>query len=244
MRTRRTALFAVAAAATAASLVSLSVSTGFAQATPATPNALAATAAHPFPTHVTYKVGVMPSASASARDAAVEKEYDSWKSNYLVKGCASNEYYVSTKGDDDAKNNGPVSEGQGYGMNIVPLMAGYDANAQTEFNGLWQLVKDHEDQYGLMQWQLDGKTCKYYSGGTPDSATDGDLDVGYGLILADKQWGGYTADAQKWLASFYAHDVASDGHLKCEDDSDDTTDTRPSDSMIDHLRASSPSRAP
>ncbi|HEY4456231.1 MAG TPA: hypothetical protein VGN81_18100, partial [Pseudonocardiaceae bacterium] len=119
MRTRRTALFAVAAAATAASLVSLSVSAGFAQAAPSAPKAPAATAAHPFPTHVTYKVGVMPSASASARDAAVEKEYDSWKSTYLVKGCASNEYYISTKGDGDAKNNGPVSEGQGYGMNIV-----------------------------------------------------------------------------------------------------------------------------
>ena len=121
----------------------------------------AATTAHPFPTHVTYKVGVMPSASQSSRDAAVKKQYDSWKATYLVKGCASNEYYVSTKGDDDAPNNGTVSEAQGYGMNIVPLMAGYDANAQTEFNGLWQLVKDHEDSHGMMQWQLDGKTCKY-----------------------------------------------------------------------------------
>ncbi len=198
--------------------------------------ATAATASHPFPTHVTYQVGVMPSASQSTRDAAVEKQYNSWKSNYLVHGCASNEYYVSTKGDGDATNNGPVSEGQGYGMNIVPLMAGYDANAQTEFNGLWQLVKDHEDQYGLMEWQLDGKTCQYYSSGTPDAATDGDLDIGYGLILADQQWGGYTADAKAWLASIYAHDVAPDGHLKCEDDGPNT-DTRPSDHMIDHLRA-------
>ncbi|MDH6580558.1 endo-1,4-beta-D-glucanase Y [Kitasatospora sp. MAP5-34] len=196
----------------------------------------AATTAHPFPTHVTYQVGIMPSASQSSRDAAVEKQYDSWKSNYLVHGCASNEYYVSTKGDADATNNGPVSEGQGYGMNIVPLMAGYDANAQSEFNGLWQLVKDHEDQYGMMQWQLDGKSCKYYSGGTPDGATDGDLDIGYGLILADKQWGGYSTDAKTWLADFYAHNVAPDGHLKCEDDGPNT-DTRPSDHMLDHLRA-------
>jgi hypothetical protein len=121
-------------------------------------------------------------------------------------------------------------------MNIVPLMAGYDANAQTEFNGLWQLVKDHEDQYGLMQWQLDGLTCKYYSGGTPDGATDGDLDIGYGLILADEQWGGYSSDAKTWLTNFWNHDVAPDGHLKCEDDGPNT-DTRPSDHMIDHLRA-------
>ncbi|WP_051944185.1 glycosyl hydrolase family 8 [Streptacidiphilus rugosus] len=196
----------------------------------------AATPAMPFPQHQTYKVGVMPSASQASRDAAVEKQYNSWKSSYLVHGCASNEYYVSTKGDGDATNNGPVSESQGYGMNIVPLMAGYDADAQTEFNGLWQLVKDHKDQWGLMQWQLDGKSCKYYSSGTPDAATDGDLDIGYGLILADRQWGGYTADAKAWLASVYAHDVTSDGHLKCEDDGP-STDTRPSDHMLDHLRA-------
>ncbi|MFJ5611287.1 glycosyl hydrolase family 8 [Streptomyces sp. NPDC093221] len=197
----------------------------------------AATApAHPFPAHTTYKVGVLPSATQTTRDAAVKKAYDSWKSAYLVKGCASNEYYVSTKGDDDAPHNGTVSEAQGYGMNIVPLMAGYDSDAKAEFDGLWQLVKDHKDADGLMQWQLDGKTCKYTDSGTPDSATDGDLDIGYGLILADKQWGGYTADAKAWLASFYAHDVAPDGHLKCEDDGP-TTDTRPSDMMLDHLRA-------
>ncbi|GAA2025768.1 glycosyl hydrolase family 8 [Catenulispora yoronensis] len=202
----------------------------------ASQSAHAAGPAHAFPSHQTYKVGVMPSASQAVRDAAVQKQYDSWKATYLVHGCATNEYYVSTKGDKDATNNGPVSEGQGYGMNIVPLMAGYDANAQAEFNGLWQLVKDHEDQYGMMQWQLDGKTCKYYSSGAPDGATDGDLDIGYGLILADKQWGGYQADALNWLSNFYAHNVAPDGHLKCEDDGPNT-DTRPSDQMIDHLRA-------
>jgi endo-1,4-beta-D-glucanase Y len=202
----------------------------------ALPSAAATTPAHPFPTHVTYKVGVMPSASQSTRDAAVKAQYDSWKATYLVKGCASNEYYVSTKGDGDAPNNGTVSEAQGYGMNIVPLMAGYDTNAQTEFNGLWQLVKDHLDGQGMMEWQLDGKTCKYADSGTPDAATDGDLDIGYGLILADKQWGGYTTDAKAWLAKFYAQDVTSDGHLKCEDDGP-STDTRPSDMMLDHLRA-------
>ena len=117
-----------------------------APAAPAAAVPAAAAPAHPFPTHVTYKTGVMPSASAATRDAAVRQSYDSWKSTYLVHGCASNEYYVSTKGDGDAPHNGPVSEGQGYGMVIVPLMAGYDSSAQTEFNGLWQLVKDHEDQ--------------------------------------------------------------------------------------------------
>jgi hypothetical protein len=222
-------LIALAVAVTAT--VGLSVGSADGAARPAAPAPRS-----PFPTHVTYQVGVMPSVTRSAADAAVEKQYTSWKSSYLVHGCASDEYYVSTKGDDDAPNNGTVSEAQGYGMNIVPLMAGYDTAAQTEFNGLWQLVEDHEDADGLMEWQLDGKTCKYTDSGTPDGATDGDLDVGYGLVLADKQWGGYSADALKWLASFYAHDVAPDGHLKAEDDGPNT-DTRPSDSMLDHLRA-------
>ena len=199
-------------------------------------NASAAGESRPFPFHVQYQVGVLPSAAPAGRDAAVRKQYDSWKATYLVHGCASNEYYVSTKGDGDAPNNGTVSEAQGYGMNIVPLMAGYDANAKVEFDGLWQLVKNHRDGQGMMQWKLDGKTCKYADSGTPDGATDGDLDIGYGLLLADKQWGGYRADALAWLGKFYAANVASDGHLKCEDDGP-TTDSRPSDWMLDHLRA-------
>ncbi|MEV6008884.1 glycosyl hydrolase family 8 [Streptomyces sp. NPDC051976] len=228
-RSRSRQLLAAIAAAgcTAGALVALAAGGSASAAT---------TPMRPFPQHTTYKVGVMPTASQSTRDAAVKKQYDSWKSTYLVHGCASNEYYVSTKGDGDAPNNGTVSEAQGYGMNIVPLMAGYDSSAKAEFDGLWQLVKDHTDQYGLMQWKLDGNTCKYADSGTPDGATDGDLDIGYGLILADQQWGGYSADAKAWLAKVYAHDVASDGHLKCEDDGP-TNDTRPSDFMIDHLRA-------
>jgi endo-1,4-beta-D-glucanase Y len=192
----------------------------------------AAAIAHPFPAHVTYKTGVMPSASQSTRDAAVKKQYDSWKSHYLRAACGG--YLVYATGD--APNEGTVSEAQGYGMNIVPLMAGDDADAKAEFDGLWHVVSTHRDAKGMMEWKIDGKSCAYADSGTPDGATDGDLDVGYGLILADKQWGGYTSAAKDWLARFYAADVASDGHLKCEDDGP-STDTRPSDFMLDHLRA-------
>jgi endo-1,4-beta-D-glucanase Y len=192
----------------------------------------AASPAHPFPAHVTYRTGVTPSVSQSARDTAVKKQYDSWKSHYLRAACGG--YLVYATGD--APNQGTVSEAQGYGMNIVPLMAGYDANAKAEFDGLWHVVSTHRDGQGMMQWKIDGKSCKYADSGTPDGATDGDLDVGYGLVLADKQWGGYTSTAKDWLAKFYQANVASDGHLKCEDDGP-STDTRPSDFMLDHLRA-------
>src|SRR5256886_17460114 len=99
--------------------------------------ASAAAESRPFPFHVTYQVGVLPSASPAARDAAVRKQYDSWKATYLMHGCASNEYYVSTKGDNDAPNNGTVSEAQGYGMYIALLMAGYETDCQGGVDWLW-----------------------------------------------------------------------------------------------------------
>src|SRR5437763_3490296 len=100
-------------------------------------HASAAAETHPFPFHVTYRLGVLPSAAPAARDAAVEKQYDSWKATYLVHGCASNEYYVSTKGDSDAQKDGPVSEGQGYGLQRAPLLAWYDAYAKVWLDGQW-----------------------------------------------------------------------------------------------------------
>src|SRR3954471_24979978 len=121
------------------------------------PQANAATTAHPFPAHVTYKTGVMPSASAATRDAAVKKQYDSWKKAYLRSACGG--YLVYATGDAPGK--GTVSEAQGYGMNIVPLMAGYDADAKAEFDGLWKVVQDHRDSQGMMMWEINGSTCKY-----------------------------------------------------------------------------------
>ncbi|WP_020664858.1 glycosyl hydrolase family 8 [Amycolatopsis benzoatilytica] len=216
---RKVALFAAASVALTAALAGAGT-------------ASAAAPAHPFPAHVTYQTGVLPSASASERDAAVKKQYDSWKTKFLRKACGGT-FVVAA---EDTHNNGMVSEGQGYGMNIVPLMAGYDPDAKAIFDDMWKFVQAHTDGKGLLQWIIDGKTCKYDDDGTPDSATDGDLDVGYGLLLADKQWGGYTAAAKDWLGKIYQHDVAPDGHLRIADDTGDD-DTRPSDFMLDHLRA-------
>jgi len=197
--------------------------------------ATAPKAARPFPHHVTYRTGVLPSVSQSARDAAVRKHYDSWKAKYLRAACGG--YLVYATGD--APNKGTVSEAQGYGMNIVPLMAGYDAGAKAEFDGLWRVVTSHLDRKGLMKWKLDGRSCRYADSGTPDSATDGDLDVGYGLLLADRQWGGYRSAALNWLGKVYAHDVAPSGYLRIADDQDSSArnGSRPSDWMLDHLRA-------
>lgn len=187
---------------------------------------------HPFPQHARYVTGVMPSVSQSERDAAVMRMYDGWKSRFLKPKCAGQMVIAS----EAAPHDGTVSEAIGYGMNIVPLTAGYDPDAKAEFDGLWTFVSDHLDAKGMMQWQIDGATCGYADSSTPDSATDGDLDIGYGLVLADSQWGGYRSAALNWLAKLYAVDVAPAGFLKLGDDAP-LNATRPSDMMLDHLRA-------
>lgn len=79
-----------------------------------------------------------------------------------------------------------VSEGQGYGMIIVALMAGYDQQAQVSSDGLWEFSRAHpsdNDDRRLMGWQVPPTPGSNYS------AFDGDADIAYALLLVDKQWG-------------------------------------------------------
>ena len=76
------------------------------------------------------------------------------------------------------------------------------------------------------------------------SATDGDLDIAYALILAHYQWGSagavnYLAEAQKMITQgIKASNITTAGKVNLGDWQNNTTnDTRPSDWMIDHFRA-------
>src|SRR5262249_60155237 len=61
-------------------------------------------------------------------------------------------------------------------------------DAKAEFDGLDQYFKHHPsiNTPDLMAW-AQNKSCNDYMGA--DSATDGDLDIAFALLLADKQWG-------------------------------------------------------
>jgi endo-1,4-beta-D-glucanase Y len=88
----------------------------------------------------------------------------------------------------DDGNTVTVSEAMGYGMMIVPVMAGYDPNAKTCFDGLYRYYKAHPSSMTphLMAWkQITG--CVNADG--DDSASDGDIDIAFGLLLAHEQWG-------------------------------------------------------
>lgn len=76
-------------------------------------------------------------------------------------------------------------------MLITAYMAGHDADAQTYFDGLYRFYKAHPSSIdpALMAWQQ----AKDSSGNIvdtsgSDAATDGDMDIAYALLLADKQW--------------------------------------------------------
>jgi len=201
-------------------------------------------AAHPFGTHGGYTTtGVIFPANHSQGelDAATAAFYDTWKTTYLVPGCAAGQARVKTS---PATDDFTVSEGHGYGMLIAAIMDGHDPDAQTIFDGLYAYYDAHRstNDSGLMAWAQD-EACANVGGA--DSATDGDLDIAYALLLADRQWGSagtvdYGAAATRIIASILASDVHPAGSILVGDWAGAAdphhTGTRPSDFMTSHFR--------
>ncbi len=217
------------------------------QATSAAVSCGSGGAANPFGTHArAYAGGILPSHRTRAQlDATAKSYYNTWKSKYLKKGCGSTSgharYYVDS-GMSDART---VSEAHGYGMLLTAYFAGHDAAAQTEFDGLYYYFKAHQSETTpyLMAWsQAKDAACTNNQG--PDSATDGDLDVAYGLLLADKQWGSsgainYKAEAKKVIAAIKSGESTGDAYVNLGDWTGHTgpqgDSTRSSDFMPGHF---------
>jgi endoglucanase len=207
-------------------------------------DAPAGTPTHPFGAHRTaYTAGaIAPTAPRARLDATTASFYDQWKARYLHRGCTANRAYVATLGDTSGAT---VSEAHGYGMLITVYMAGHDRDAQTNFDALVRFYQDHPSRYtpALLAWAQDA-TCRDIMGA--DSATDGDLDVAYALLLADRQWGSrgaidYAALARRMIADILRGDVHPTASTLLTGDAAMTTadrdGTRLSDFMPDHLRA-------
>src|SRR5580704_8708131 len=164
----------------------------------ATLSASAKAQPHPFPTSGHYAQGFIPTAATSA---AAQASYASWKTHYLKTDCGSG-YYRVDNGNGDAST---FSEGQGYGM----VLTAYFGD-KTTFDGLWAFAqKNFNPSTGLMGWHV---TCSGYttSDGGAGSATDGDTDIGFSLIVAAAQWGGtYAQQAQTYLSTLQTVDFTA-----------------------------------
>ena len=198
----------------------------------------------PFPQHVSYQAGtILPNhVSREEMDDSVRSFYNGWKKKYVRKGCASGEYYVWF---GEPGNKQCVSEGQGYGMMILALMAGYEDSAQSIYDGLFRYYRAHPARTNpyLMAW-AQKKGCQDVDRTT---ATDGDLDIAYSLLLAHTQWGdqgaiNYLEEGRKMIRAILQQEInprlfttlLSDA---IEPDSKDYSDMRSSDFIPAHFRA-------
>ena len=190
-----------------------------------------------------YAAGVLrPSGSTSTLDAAVVDYYQRWKSAFVRQNCGNGWYQVISPDADHPY----VAEAQGYGMVVVATMAGADPDAKKIFDGLVKWKIDHPSSINrdLLAAEQD-VNCRSVNGG--DGATDGDMDVAYGLLLADRQWGSAGTYNYKQLAirhvnAIKASEVNPSTNLLKLGDWTSSGDqyyylSRSSDWMADHFRA-------
>jgi hypothetical protein len=156
-------------------------------------------------------------------NAFVWERYQIWKKNWVLNdGEACGTGTARVYSDNPT---GTVSEGQGYGMAITAAIGDKDL-----FDKLWKFARRYLSQTskkycgGLMGWMFQttnqcrpldtpcdvdkGDSC----GGIGDSAFDGDVDIGIGLVFAALQWPEYEQGAIDWLVKMECEvDAAYDG---------------------------------
>jgi endo-1,4-beta-D-glucanase Y len=144
----------------------------------------------PFPRRGNYFKGVIqayPGAKA-LNDKKVIQFYTQWKQHYLRPVKGKNWWYIwKTDSLQSHTDTSCVSEGQGYGMLITVLMAGKESQSKAIFDGLFRFARAHPSDKSpyLMAWIQDSS----FRSRDRSTASDGDLDIAYALLLADKQWG-------------------------------------------------------
>ena len=223
----------------------------------------------PFPQHTVYAPEtIKPSAKAPAvLDRAVRRFHKIWKRKYL-RPAATGQLYVFANAEKklDLPAARSVSEGHGYGMIVTVLMAGAgdskgervdrddagDPAAHADFDALYRFFRAHptETHPDLMAWRHIAIPDSADLAVTPedrDSATDGDLDVAYALLLADRQWGSrgaidYLSEARKVMAAILEATTDRDRHTLTlgnwvDGESKYKGSLRSSDFMPGHLKA-------
>jgi endo-1,4-beta-D-glucanase Y len=194
----------------------------------------------PFPQHTIYAAGTIrpDHVTQGSMDSSVQSKWNSWKSSYL-KPAGTGKYYVKYNAAGET-----VSEAHGYGMLLTVIMEGYDPDAKTYFDGLYNYYKAHPSVNNsfLMAWK---QNSSFQDVEGADSATDGDMDIAYALLLADKQWGSsgtinYLQAAKNIINAIMQSEVnQSLWNLRLGDwaTGNDARNTRPSDFMLQHMKA-------
>ena len=136
-------------------------------------------AAFPFPQNVRSELCIYP------KDADPEKASEAYQAWYgaTVTAEGAGGFLRIEKPDSGSVIGSTVSEGIGYGMILAVYMGDQDL-----FDNLWKYEQSHLNDHGLMDWEI-GPDNQITSGGH-GAATDGDEDMAWALVMADRQWGG------------------------------------------------------
>ncbi|MFO1336823.1 MAG: glycosyl hydrolase family 8 [Burkholderiaceae bacterium] len=201
--------------------------------------ATAAAGTRPFPQHVSYTAGAIQpdDVSQASMDAAVAAQYALWKANYLRSDGGDGQWIQFEK-----KHDATVSEAHGYGMVLAAYM-----DDQAVFDEMLRYFHHHPAVGAphLMAWKQELQNGKMVDVEGPDSATDGDMDIAYSLLLAHVQWGSggandYLAEARNVMHDVLAYDVSPKQHNLTMGNwatGKNLKYTRPSDFMASHLLA-------
>ncbi len=205
----------------------------------------------PFPQVFNCTNCIKPAVTQGVMNTQVKNIYNDYKNRFIKKINSTNEYYVYST---DTDGNGiTISEAHGWGMVIVAQMASNDGqgddNAREIFDGMVKFYENRKSSnHGshLMTWTIPSET----SAPSKQSASDGDFDIAYGLLIAYKQWGdiSYLNKAKAILEDIYLFDIqsvtkhinlgswASDMYAQVDNRDKAYKYTRPSDWMSDHAR--------
>jgi len=184
--------------------------------------------------------------------------YNTYK-NELLERVPGGNFYIRAGGTPSTRPYVTQSEAHGFGMIVFALMAGHDPEAKAIFDGMNRLRMTHPSNgrgnntnTGQMGWLIFREniaaTSQISNADRVASATDGDLDMAYALLLAHAQWGStpggrfdYMAQALeiiRGLQSFVMTTGTGTSHrTRLGDWSTNNSNTRSSDWMVGHFRA-------
>jgi len=142
----------------------------------------------PFPHASQYSKCIKPNhIGQDALNKDVANYYKEWKRRYLRATDMPGGFFVEGRTTNNKVEAKGSSESHGFGMLITVLMAGLDDSAKIYFDGMYKFFDTHRSVLNneLMGWTIaeDERDSSF------DCATDGDLDIAYALLMADKQWG-------------------------------------------------------
>lgn len=171
-------------------------------------------ARYPFPHPLASPRCPLPAAS---RTSDVQAAFAKWK-NELVTDRGAGGFLRVRRPDSPNAIDTSNSEGMAYGMLIAVYM-----NEQTMFDAFFRYVLLHLNRNGLMEWEIKPDGAVSQTG----AASDGDEDMAWALIMADRQWGGrgsldapYLEHARRLIDAMWKHEVDKErGYLFLPGDS-------------------------